>query len=179
MAQYLSRMFRITKGINADEENKTTRLHTCSFHFLKLNNDFINKKYDRKNNRSKLHFLLRSSGRLICCIKLEQSLVICRHMTVAIAGRYVTTLVHESINYLQYAANKFKVLEQLEIKAGECSTELDESKCTTGEQLESKSPWKDFWDEELHDYDREKCNVNEDNNHLAETNISCMNTFII
>ena len=99
-------------------------------------------------------------------------------MTVAIAGRYVITLVDESINYLQYAANKFKVLEQLEVKAGECSTELDESECTTGEQLESKSPWKDFWDEELHHYDQEKCNVNEDNNHLAETNISCMNTFM-
>ena len=118
MAQYLSQMFRITKGINADEENKTKRLHACSFQFLKLNNDFINKKYDRKNNRSKLHFRLRSSGRLTCCINLEQSLVICRHMAVALAGRYVTTLVDESINYLQYAANKL-VLEQLEIKAGE------------------------------------------------------------
>ena len=118
MAQYLSQMFRITKGINADEENKTKRLHASSFQFLKLNNDFINKKYDRKNNRSKLHFRLRSSGRLTCCINLEQSLVICRHMAVALAGRYVTTLVDESINYLQYAANKL-VLEQLEIKAGE------------------------------------------------------------
>ena len=28
--QYLSRMFIITKGINPDEENKTTRLHVCS-----------------------------------------------------------------------------------------------------------------------------------------------------
>ena len=33
IAQYLSRMFRITKGIIPDEENKTTRLHVCSFHF--------------------------------------------------------------------------------------------------------------------------------------------------
>ena len=89
-------------------------------------------------------------------------------MTVAITGRYVTTLVDESIKYLQGAVNKFEVLEQLEVKAAECSTELDESECTTGEQLESKSPWKDFWDEELHHYDQEKCNVNEDNNHLAE-----------
>ena len=33
IAQYLSRMFRITKGIIPDEENKTTRLHVWSFHF--------------------------------------------------------------------------------------------------------------------------------------------------
>ena len=37
ITQYLSRMFRITKGINSDEENKTTRLHVCSFYFLQLN----------------------------------------------------------------------------------------------------------------------------------------------
>ena len=150
IAQYLSRMFRITKGIIPDEENKTTRLHVCSFHFLKLNKDFINKKYDRKNNRSKLHICLRSLGRLICCINLEQALAICRHMTVAITGRYVTTLVDESIKYLQDPVNKFEVLEQLEVKVAECSSELDESECTTGEQLESKSQCKDFWDEELH-----------------------------
>ena len=60
-------------------------------------------------------------------------------MTVAITGRYVTTLVDESIKYLQDAVNKFEVLEQLEVKAAECSTELDESECTTGEQLMSKS----------------------------------------
>ena len=97
IAQYLSRVFRITKGIIPDEENKTTSLHVCSFHFLKLNKDFINKKYDRKNNRSKLHFCLRSLGRLICCNNFEQDLVVCRHMTVAITGRFVTTLVDESI----------------------------------------------------------------------------------
>ena len=33
ITQYLSRMFRITKGKIADEENKMTRLHPCSFHF--------------------------------------------------------------------------------------------------------------------------------------------------
>ena len=65
-------------------------------------------------------------------------------MAVAIIGRYVTTLVDESIKYLQDAVNKFEVLEQLEVKAGECSTGLHKSECTTGEQLESKSPWKDF-----------------------------------
>ena len=97
IAQYLSRVFRITKGIIPDEENKTTSLHVCSFHFLKLNKDFINKKYDRKNNRSKLHFCLRSLGRLICCNNFEQDLVVCRHMTVTITGRFVTTLVDESI----------------------------------------------------------------------------------
>ena len=46
-------------------------------------------------------------------------------MTVATTGRYVTTLVDESIKYLQDAVNKFEVLEQLEVKAAECSTELD------------------------------------------------------
>ena len=97
IAQYLSRVFRITKGIIPDDENKTTSLHVCSFHFLKLNKDFINKKYDRKNNRSKLHFCLRSLGRLICCNNFEQDLVVCRHMTVAITDRFVTTLVDESI----------------------------------------------------------------------------------
>ena len=45
---------------------------------------------------------------------------------------------------------------------------LDESGCTTGEQLESKPPWKDLWDEELHHYDQQKFNENEANNHLAE-----------
>ena len=95
IAQYLSRMFRITKGINPDEDNKTTRFHVCSFRFLKFNKDFINKKYDRKNNRCKLHFCLRSLGRIICCINLEQALVIWRHITVDITGRYVTTFVDE------------------------------------------------------------------------------------
>ena len=52
-------------------------------------------------------------------------------------------------------------MEQLEVKAAEYSTGLDESECTTGEQLESKSPWKDFWDEELDHYDQETCNENE------------------
>ena len=153
IVQYLSRIIRITKGINPDEENKTTRLHVCSFLFLRLNRDFINNKYDRKSNRSKLLFCLFSLGRFICCNNLEQDLVIFRHMTVAITGRYVTTLADESIKYLQDAVNKFEVLEQLEVKAAECSTELDESECITGEQLENKSPWKDFWDEELHHYD--------------------------
>ena len=92
-------------------------------------------------------------------------------MTVAITGRYVTTLVDESIKYLQDLVNKFKVLEQLEVKAAECSTELDERECTTGEQLESKSPWKDFWNEELHHYDQEKCNENEINNHFSRKQI--------
>ena len=89
-------------------------------------------------------------------------------MTVAIIGSYATRLVDESIKYLQDAVNKCEVLEQLEEKTAECSTELDENKCTTGEQLEGKSPWKDFWDEELRHYDQEKCNKNEVNNHLAE-----------
>ena len=40
------------------------------------------------------------------------------------------------------------------MKAAECSTELDESECTSGKQLKSKSTWKDFWDEELHHYDQ-------------------------
>ena len=89
-------------------------------------------------------------------------------MTVVITGTYTTTLLVESIKYLQDAVNKFKVLEQLQVKAAECSTELDESECTIGEQVESKSPWKDFLGEELHHYDQEKCNENEVNNHLAE-----------
>ena len=55
-------------------------------------------------------------------------------MTVAITDR----LADEWIKYYK-----------MQVKAAECSTELDESECTTGEQLESKSPWKDFWDEEL------------------------------
>ena len=33
IAQYLSPMFSITKGINPDQENKTTKLHVCSFLF--------------------------------------------------------------------------------------------------------------------------------------------------
>ena len=101
-------MFRITKGIIPDEENKTTRLHVCSFHFLKLNKDFINKKYDRKTNRSKLHFCLRYLGRFICCNNFELALVIGRNMTVTIVGRYATTLVDKSIKYLQDAVNKFE-----------------------------------------------------------------------
>ena len=48
-------------------------------------------------------------------------------MTVSVTGRYVTTLVYESIKHLQDAVNKFEVLEQLEVKAAEFSTELDES----------------------------------------------------
>ena len=60
-------------------------------------------------------------------------------MTVTIVGRYATTLVDKSIKYLQDAVNKFEALQQLEVKTAECSTELDESKCTTGEQLKSKS----------------------------------------
>ena len=140
IAQYLSRMFRITKGIIPDEVNKTTRLHVCSFHFEKFDKDFIIKRYDRNKSRSKLHFCLRSLGRFICCNNLEQVFVIYRHMNVAIADRYVTTLVVESIKYLQDAVNRFEVLEQLEVKPAECSTELDESESTTGEQLESKSP---------------------------------------
>ena len=40
-------------------------------------------------------------------------------MTVAITGRYVTTLVDESSKYLQDAVNKFEVLEQLEVKVAE------------------------------------------------------------
>ena len=55
--QYLSRMFRITKEIIHNEENKTARLHIYSFHFLKLNKDFI--KYDRKTYKSELYFSLR------------------------------------------------------------------------------------------------------------------------
>ena len=77
-------------------------------------------------------------------------------------------MVDESIKYLQVVVNKFEVLEQLEVKAAEYSTELNESECATGEQLESKPQWKDFSDKELHHYDHEKCNENEVNNHLAE-----------
>ena len=40
-------MFRITKGIIPDDENKTTRLHVCSFHFLKLIKDFIKNMKER------------------------------------------------------------------------------------------------------------------------------------
>ena len=47
IAQYLSRIFRITKGIIPHEENKTTRLHVCSFHFLKLIKDFIKNMIER------------------------------------------------------------------------------------------------------------------------------------
>ena len=54
--QYLSRMFRITKEIIHNEENKTARLHIYSFHFLKLHKDFI--KYDRKTYKSKLYLSL-------------------------------------------------------------------------------------------------------------------------
>ena len=43
-------------------------------------------------------------------------------MTVAITGRYVTTLVDEQIKYLHDAVNKFEVLEQPKVKAAECST---------------------------------------------------------
>ena len=61
-------------------------------------------------------------------------------MTNSITGRYSTTLVDESVKYLKDALNKFEVLEQLHVKAAECSTQLYERECTTGEQLESKSP---------------------------------------
>ena len=61
-------------------------------------------------------------------------------MTNSITGRYATTLVDESVKYLKDALNKFEVLEQLDVKAAEYSTQLDERECTTGEQLESKSP---------------------------------------
>ena len=60
-------------------------------------------------------------------------------MTVGITGRHATTLVDELAKHLEGAVNKFEVLEQLQVKAAECSNELDESECTTGEQLESKS----------------------------------------
>ena len=43
-------------------------------------------------------------------------------MTNAITGRYATTLVDESVKYLKDALNKFEVLEQLHVKAAECST---------------------------------------------------------
>ena len=65
-------------------------------------------------------------------------------MTVGITGRHATTLVDDLAKHLEGAVNKFEVLEQLQVKAAECSNELDESGCTTGEQLESKSLWKDF-----------------------------------
>ena len=65
-------------------------------------------------------------------------------MIVVIIGIYVTTLVYESIKYLHDTVNKFEVLEQLEVKAAEYSTKLDESGGATGEQLEKKSPWKVF-----------------------------------
>ena len=149
-------MFRITKRIISEDENKTIRLHVCSFHLLKLNKDFTNKKYDRKTNRSKLYFCLCSLGKLISYNSFEQALVIFRYMTVARTGRYATKLVDELTKYLLDAVNKFEVLEQLVIKNAEYSTELDESEHTSGDELESKSSWKDFWDEELHHYDQEK-----------------------
>ena len=89
-------------------------------------------------------------------------------MTVAITGRYAATLVDESINHLETAVNKLEVLEQLEVKAAECSTELDVSESTTGKQLESKPPWKNFWNEKSHHYDQEKSNNIDVNNHLVE-----------
>ena len=106
--------------------------------------DFINKKYDRKANRNKVHFCFRYFGRFICCNNSEQPSVIYKQMIVVIIGIYVTTLVYESIKYLHDTVNKFEVLEQLEVKAAEYSTKLDESGGATGEQLENKSPWKVF-----------------------------------
>ena len=43
IAQYLWQMFKITKGIIPSEEDQTTRFDVCSFYFLKLHKDFIDK----------------------------------------------------------------------------------------------------------------------------------------
>ena len=48
LESYLTRMFRIATGISYIEENRKKRLHICSFHFLKMNRESVQKLYGKK-----------------------------------------------------------------------------------------------------------------------------------
>ena len=71
-------MFKIATDISSIEENRKTRLHICSFHFLKMSRESIQKLYGKKDDTGKTSFCLRIIGRLICCQSLDEAIEICK-----------------------------------------------------------------------------------------------------
>ena len=95
LESYLTRMFNIATGISSIEKNRKTRLHICSFHFLKMNRESIQKLYGKKDDTGKVNFCLRIIGRLICCQSLDKAIEIYKLATVVMTNKKVITVVEK------------------------------------------------------------------------------------
>ena len=143
--KYLSRLYRIATGVSSDEENKKTHVHICSFHFIKLNSQFLDRLYGKTKEESKKHFCLKMLGRLICCGILEEAIRICKHASIIMTNKKVRSAVKQSLSILQEIINEFDVLQGIENNAGTCLTEEVENDLFGY----VSSPWKDMWEKEL------------------------------
>ena len=88
-------MFNIATGISSIEKNRKTRLHICSFHFLKMNRESIQKLYGKNDDTGKVNFCLRIIGRLICCQSLDKAIEIYKLATVVMTNKKVITVVEK------------------------------------------------------------------------------------
>ena len=127
---------------SSDEENKKNLVHICSFHFLNLNRQFLDKLYGKTKEESEKHFCLRMLGRLICCGSLEEAIRICKHVSIIMTNKKVTSSVKQSLSILQEAINKFDILQGTENDAGTCLTKEAE----TDSFGDVSSPWKEMWE---------------------------------
>ena len=133
-------MFNIATGISSIEKNRKTRLHICSFHFLKMNRESIQKLYGKKDDTGKVNFCLRIIGRLICCQSLEKALEICKLVTVVMTNEKVITVVEKLVQELKRTINCFDMLPQIEKDAGCYATNEDVQEVI----IEAATPWNDF-----------------------------------
>ena len=73
LESYPTRKFKIATDISSIGENRKTRFHICSFHFLKMNRESIQKLFGKKDDAGKNHFCTRIIGRLTCCQSSRRS----------------------------------------------------------------------------------------------------------
>ena len=84
-------------------------------------------------------------GRLICCGSLEEAIRICKHASIIMTNKRLTSAVKQSLSILQETINKFDILQGIENDAGTCLTEEVENDSFG----DVSSPWKEMWEKEL------------------------------
>ena len=98
-------MYEMATGISSIKVNRKTLLHICSFHFLKMNRESIQKLYGKKDDTGKANFYLRIIGRLICCQRVNKAIELCILETGVMTNKKVTNDVEKRVQELDITIN--------------------------------------------------------------------------
>ena len=79
------------------DENRKSSSHICSFDFLKMNRESIQKFHVKKVDTSKVNFCLRIICRLICCESVNEAIVLYQLGIVVMTNKKITTDIEKFV----------------------------------------------------------------------------------